>query len=91
MSVPLIIFSATHVTFDESDISKSFIQLCIKSLNAHFLIDPQHYMYQQNHCCLRSVRAQSTLDTSLQCIMGPISALRQLINSLGQIMHSGTN
>ena len=88
-SVLLIIFRATHVTFDESDVSKSFIKLYIKSLNAHFLIDPQHC--QQNHGCLRSVRAQSTLDTSLQCIMGPVSAFQQLINCLGQIMHSRTN
>ena len=50
--------------------------------NAHFLIDAQHC--QQTYGCLRSV---SALDTSLQCITGLVSALGQLSNCRGQIMH----
>ena len=65
-------FSATHVTFDESEVSKSITGLCIHSLNvhlsvhyldnAHFLIDAQHC--QQTYGCLRSVSSLNILDTT---------------------------
>ena len=45
---------------------------------------------QQTYGCLRSVSALNTLDTSLQCIAGLVSALGQLSNSRGQIMHSSS-
>ena len=53
--------------------------------SAHFLIDAQHC--QQTYGCLRSVSTLNTLDTSLQCITGLVSAREQLSKGRGQIMH----
>ena len=42
--------SATHVTFDESEVSKSITWLCIKSLNARLSMDSAHFLIDAQHC-----------------------------------------
>ena len=71
LELSIHIISATHVTFDESEVSKTNTRLRIKLLNAHLSVhylDNAHFLNnaQQICGCLRSVRALNTLYTSLQ-------------------------